>query len=80
LPGYTTTLFMIPGEQLGIYVATNSLNPSPFNFEERSFNIGIFIAAIAVFILDIIITLALFIVRKLKGKSRENLFYSDYCF
>lgn len=38
LPGYTTTLFLIPKESLGIYVATNSLNPLPFNFEEEFLN------------------------------------------
>ncbi|WPC43661.1 serine hydrolase [Clostridium sp. JS66] len=36
--GYTTTLFFIPKENLGIYVATNSLGPLPFNFEEEFLN------------------------------------------
>lgn len=35
LPGYTTTMFLIPKQNLGIYVATNSLNPVPFNIEEE---------------------------------------------
>ncbi|WP_040330557.1 serine hydrolase domain-containing protein [Clostridium ihumii] len=34
LPGYTTTMFLIPKQNLGVYVATNSLNPVPFNIEE----------------------------------------------
>lgn len=34
LPGYTTTLFMIPEENFGIYVATNSLGGMVFDFEE----------------------------------------------
>lgn len=38
LPGYTTTLFLIPKENLGIYVATNSLGALPFNFEEEFLN------------------------------------------
>lgn len=38
IAGYTTTLFLIPKENLGIYVATNSLNPLPFNFEEEFLN------------------------------------------
>ncbi|MBU3176851.1 serine hydrolase [Clostridium estertheticum] len=38
LPGYTSTLFLIPKEKFGIYVATNSLNPLPFNFEEEFLN------------------------------------------
>ena len=38
LPGYTSTLFLIPKEKLGIYVATNSLNPLPFNFEKEFLN------------------------------------------
>ncbi|EPY2275805.1 serine hydrolase domain-containing protein [Clostridium sporogenes] len=38
LPGYTSTLFLMPKEKLGIYVATNSLNPLPFNFEEEFLN------------------------------------------
>lgn len=33
--GSTTTLFLMPKEGLGIYIATNSLNPLPFNFEEE---------------------------------------------
>lgn len=36
--GYTTTLFLIPKENLGIYVATNSLSALPFNFEEEFLN------------------------------------------
>jgi CubicO group peptidase (beta-lactamase class C family) len=36
--GYTTTLFLIPKENLGIYVATNSLSPLPFDFEEEFLN------------------------------------------
>ncbi|KEI83239.1 beta-lactamase [Clostridium botulinum A2 117] len=36
--GSTTTLFLMPKEKLGIYVATNSLNPLPFNFEEEFLN------------------------------------------
>lgn len=35
LPGYTTTMFLIPKQNLGVYVATNSLNPVPFNIEEE---------------------------------------------
>ncbi|RMD04381.1 class A beta-lactamase-related serine hydrolase [Clostridium autoethanogenum] len=38
LPGYTTTLFLIPKENLGIYVATNTLGALPFNFEEEFLN------------------------------------------
>lgn len=34
LPGYTTTLLMIPEENFGIYVATNSLGGMVFDFEE----------------------------------------------
>lgn len=34
LPGYTTTLFLIPGQNFGIYVATNSLSGMVFDFEE----------------------------------------------
>lgn len=36
--GSTTTLFLMPKEGLGIYVATNSLNPLPFNFEDEFLN------------------------------------------
>ena len=36
--GYTTTLFLIPKENLGIYVATNSLSGLPFDFEEDFLN------------------------------------------
>lgn len=36
--GYTTTLFLIPKENLGIYVATNTVGPLPFNFEEDFLN------------------------------------------
>ena len=36
--GYTTTLFLIPKENLGIYVATNTLGALPFNFEEDFLN------------------------------------------
>lgn len=36
--GVTTTLFLMPKEDLGIYIATNSLNPLPFNFEEEFLN------------------------------------------
>ncbi len=36
--GSTTTFFLMPKEKLGIYVATNSLNPLPFNFEEEFLN------------------------------------------
>lgn len=36
--GYTTTLFLIPKENLGIYVATNSLSALPFDFEEEFLN------------------------------------------
>lgn len=35
LPGYTTTLFLMPNEKLGIYVATNSTSPLPFNIEDK---------------------------------------------
>ncbi len=38
LPGYTTTMFLMPKENLGIYVATNSLSALPFNFEEEFLN------------------------------------------
>lgn len=38
LPGFTTTMFLMPKEELGIYVATNSLNPLPFNIEEEFLN------------------------------------------
>jgi CubicO group peptidase (beta-lactamase class C family) len=36
--GYTTTLFLIPKEKMGIYIATNSLSALPFNFEEEFLN------------------------------------------
>ncbi|OOM14555.1 serine hydrolase domain-containing protein [Clostridium saccharobutylicum] len=36
--GYTTTLFLMPKEDLGIYVATNTLGALPFNFEEDFLN------------------------------------------
>lgn len=36
--GYTTTLFLVPKENLGVYVATNSLSALPFNFEEEFLN------------------------------------------
>lgn len=36
--GYTTTLFILPKENIGIYIATNSLNALPFNFEEEFLN------------------------------------------
>ncbi|MCB2306430.1 beta-lactamase family protein [Clostridium estertheticum] len=36
--GSTTTLFLMPKEGLGIYIATNSANPLPFNFEEEFLN------------------------------------------
>lgn len=35
LPGYTTTLFLMPDENLGIYIATNTLGALPFNFENE---------------------------------------------
>ncbi|SFA96321.1 serine hydrolase [Clostridium frigidicarnis] len=38
LPGFTTTVFLMPKEKLGIYVATNSLNPLPFNIEDEFLN------------------------------------------
>lgn len=38
LPGFTTTMFLMPKEKLGIYVATNSLNPLPFNIEDEFLN------------------------------------------
>ncbi|MBZ9606540.1 serine hydrolase [Clostridium estertheticum] len=38
IAGSTTTLFLMPKEGLGIYIATNSLNPLPFNFEEEFLN------------------------------------------
>ena len=34
LPGYTTTLLLIPGQNFGIYVVTNSLGGMVFDFEE----------------------------------------------
>ncbi|MBU3091246.1 beta-lactamase family protein [Clostridium sp. CF011] len=36
--GSTTTLFLMPKEGLGIYIATNSVNSLPFNFEEEFLN------------------------------------------
>lgn len=36
--GYTTTLLLIPKENLGIYIATNTLGALPFNFEEDFLN------------------------------------------
>lgn len=36
--GYTTTLFLVPKENLGVYIATNSLSALPFNFEEEFLN------------------------------------------
>jgi len=38
LPGYTTTLMLFPEENLGIYVATNSLGGLVFDFEEAFLN------------------------------------------
>ncbi|BCN28902.1 serine hydrolase [Anaeromicropila herbilytica] len=38
LPGYTTTLLMIPDQNFGIYVATNSLGGMVFDFEEAFFD------------------------------------------
>ncbi|GAA0076558.1 serine hydrolase [Clostridium sp. CTA-5] len=38
LPGFTTTMFLMPKENLGIYVATNSLSPLPFNIEDEFLN------------------------------------------
>lgn len=38
LPGYITTLFLLPDENLGIYIATNKMGPLPFNFEEELLN------------------------------------------
>lgn len=35
LPGYVTTMFMLPEENLGIYICTNKMGPLPFNFEEE---------------------------------------------
>ncbi|HCW54556.1 MAG TPA: serine hydrolase [Clostridium sp.] len=35
LPGYVTTMFIIPKENLGIYICTNKMGPLPFNFEEE---------------------------------------------
>ena len=34
LPGYTTTLLLMPEQNVGIYVATNSLGGMVFDFEE----------------------------------------------
>ncbi|MGE5627725.1 MAG: serine hydrolase [Solirubrobacterales bacterium] len=36
--GYTTTLFLVPKDNLGVYVATNSLSALPFDFEEEFLN------------------------------------------
>ncbi|WP_258280585.1 MULTISPECIES: serine hydrolase [unclassified Clostridium] len=36
--GSTTTLFLMPKEGLGLYIATNSVNSLPFNFEEEFLN------------------------------------------
>ncbi|MBU3132326.1 beta-lactamase family protein [Clostridium gasigenes] len=38
LSGFTTTMFLIPEEKIGIYVATNSLSPLPFNIEDEFLN------------------------------------------
>lgn len=35
LPGYVTTMFMLPKENIGIYICTNKMGPLPFNFEEE---------------------------------------------
>lgn len=39
LPGFTNTMFLIQEENIGIYVATNSLNPLPFNIEDEFLNV-----------------------------------------
>lgn len=36
--GYTTTMLLLPKENIGVYVATNSLNALPFRFEEDFLN------------------------------------------
>lgn len=38
LPGFTSTMFLIEDENLGIYVSTNSLNPLPFDIEQEFLN------------------------------------------
>lgn len=38
LPGYTSTTFLMPEENLGICVLTNSLSALPFNFENEFLN------------------------------------------
>lgn len=38
LPGYTATLLLIPSQNFGIYVATNSLGGMVFDFEEAFLN------------------------------------------
>ena len=38
LPGYATTMLLLPDEQIGIYVATNSLSGICFDFEEAFFD------------------------------------------
>lgn len=35
LPGYTSTIFLMPKENLGICILTNSLSALPFNFENE---------------------------------------------
>lgn len=35
LPGYTNTIFIVPQENIGISVLTNSLSALPFNFEQE---------------------------------------------
>ncbi len=32
--GYVTSMFLVPEENLGVYITTNALNPIPFNFED----------------------------------------------
>lgn len=32
--GYVTSMFLVPEENLGVYIVTNALNPIPFNFED----------------------------------------------
>jgi len=34
LPGYTASMFLVPDENLGVYISTNTLGALPFNFEE----------------------------------------------
>ncbi|BCZ45460.1 FmtA-like protein [Clostridium gelidum] len=36
--GYTTSMFLVPEENLGVYIATNSLGALPFDFEEAFLN------------------------------------------